>query len=290
MYKNLIGKSNNEGTLTQKKLTLMSRRNFLKKTGQLAGAVTAYAILNACPGNESVTPDAPSKGFIKILDYDGAPLENAVIQTDKGNYNSGDLVEATNNTYATIIASGFVTRKTSVGNKDCIMVPSSEEAFYADRLIASGNGIGGTHRFNDQVKVYIKGDSNSSDYQRAQSRFSVIAADTVPHSFVNSESEANYVIRLNANDTTHGETISAGVITRADINLEQGVGNAWIDEEIAQGLCHVGNSVAKPTTGFSCIGGSLDGWNESVDRPILRAFYNRNNSKFSNNGTETERL
>ena len=286
MYKNLIGKSNNEGTLTQKKLTLMSRRNFLKKTGQMAGAVTAYAILNACPGNDTVTPDAPSKGFIKILDYDGAPLENAVIQTDKGNYNSGDLVEATNNTYATIIASGFVTRKTSVGNKDCIMVPSSEEAFYADFQIAKD----GTHRFNDQVKVYIKGDSNSSDYQRAQSRFSVIAADTVPHSFVNSESEANYVIHLNADSTVHGETISAGVITRADINLEQGVSYEAIDEEIAQGLCHVENSVAKPTTGSSCIGGSLGGWNESVDRPILRAFYNRNNSKFDGNGTETERL
>ena len=37
-----------------KNITDTNRRNFLKKTGQMAGAVGAYAILNACPGNTVV--------------------------------------------------------------------------------------------------------------------------------------------------------------------------------------------------------------------------------------------
>jgi len=235
--------------------------------------------------------------IMNILDYSGNPLSDGTITTNMGVFNistnTSVQVEVNNEASldhdfykAEINVPGYIKRITRAENKNYIMIPLSEDPFYSDKVIASPL-IGGTHRFDGQIKMYIDGSESDPDYSHAKERFEVIA-ESLDFTFVADEGSANFIIRLNQDKTTHAENTTDGIINKTTVYLKDGTGVRFFDEEIAQGLCHVGNSVAKPTGWTSAIAGGGAGWNEPVDRLILNAFYNRTGSKFDNTGVERE--
>ncbi len=273
-----------QGTLTKDDIFL-SRRSFMGVT--IKGLVALLALKTiGCESPIRPPDDNGGFGLITAKSYDGSESIDARIETDAGIYQSGDLVEYVSNPAATVSASGYITRTTRVGNKDLLMIPDSEDMFYSNTNIAKD----GTHKFAKEVKVYVDG-PQGTDYTNAQNRFGIVAGSTVPYSFVGSENTANFIILLNQSTTSHAENIKDGIINKTIVKLEPGAYIGEIDEEIAQGLTHVGNSTyGIPSDGSSCIAGSGQGWNEGVDRKILNAFYNRDYSKFPGNNTETEKM
>ncbi len=262
----------------------LSKRNFLKGTAKAGGSLLLLKLAQ-CKTNESVVGGSGS-AQPKPVAYDGVtPLTEATIRTDMGTYSVGEVAQWINNPMGTIMAAGYITREAKLSSRDFIMVPTSEEGFYSDVNVAQK----GTHKFAGDVKVYIDGPTGT-DYTNVKDRFSVVAGASYAHSYVGSEGEANFVVRLDQDTTNHGEVVENGIISKTTVKLEPGAANREIDEEIAQGLLHVGNSTyGIPTTGSSCIAGDGQGWNEKVDRPIMNAFKNRDYSKFQGNGMETEK-
>jgi hypothetical protein len=167
------------------------------------------------------------------------------------------------------------------------MIPSEWDAFYSDPGVAGPTK--GTNRFESTVKFYIDGSTTDSDYEKVKSRIAVVCGSTVPYSMVTDVAQANYKIHLNYSEDLHGETVSGkGMITDTNVYITDNAPSGFIDTELGQGLTNVGGVKTPTPTGGSSIAGSVSGWNESVDRKILEAVYNRSKSTLNNTGSEKE--
>ncbi len=266
----------------------VERRNFLKTLGFVTGLT---GVIAACKKSNPYEPDPIIKSaLLYIKDFYGNAITGGVVDTDKGRYpitNGVCTAEYNNSTECEINVNNHVKWRNRLENgREHILIPTEWERFFAHSNIAAG----GTYKFNSNILTYIDGNISDPDYSLAKSRLAVSGSGRAGQNFVDSADEANFIVHLNSDRTSHAEPgASNGNITRCDVYLKNNVPWERIDEEIAQGLTHTGNALASaPSEGIdSCIGGALRGW-QDIDSKIMNAFYNRRNSKFTGTGYETE--